>query len=392
MSKSGLNLLFLSLLCAQHAYGQSTAAVASGQAFASTIAPTSSSQVVNPAGVSASAWGSQSDTPTSVPSDLGGFSTPTTDSSLLTTAQTGGLTAMGDQAMTNCASYVPGSDQYENQYCAAVNFLNDQCMQPTTGEHSVLGITGTTQGASANCSGTYGAGQSQFNFGDQVSSSDSIFSSISNLGSEESSALQPTCTTQTVVAQPAQYTTSTCVTSSETASQGCSQQLNVTATDNTVPATLTQVGCVAPWITLTNGGSPSGCIIVAPDSLGLQTGDVYDGLIILHGTTSGSYGAVYTDGWDGYNHLPPNSMGGESATCLGTIPLDCYEDAFAQAGYTYASDYSIATEWYSTGQGYSCPSGATLSGTNCITQSVSTSWSDNCSSLDGGTSLPAPTQ
>lgn len=383
-------------LVAHAAAAQNATAVSNGQSFANSIAPTSPTQIVNPSAVSGNAWANQTSTPTAVPTGLGGFSSPNTSSTLYGNAQGMGLSAMGNQAMTNCATYTPGSDPYQNQYCSAVNFLNNQCMQPTTREKSVLGSTGTAQGASANCSGTYGAGQSNFSFPDQVTSTDSMFAPIAGLGQTEAGVTQQSCSQQQVVTQPAQFANNTCVVSNDTESDSCSQQLNVTATNNTVPATLTNVGCVAPWITVYNRqtGANVGCMIIAEDSLNLQNGDVFDGLVIFHpAQTHGSYGVVYPNGWDGFNHLPPDNWGGDWDDCAGQPALlQCIKYAYQQVGLNYNADYGSATEWYSNGQGYGCPNGGTLSGSNCIQQGVSTSWSDTCGAYTGGAPLPAPAQ
>lgn len=391
-------VLVFASICSQFAWAQSASDVSNGQAFANSLAPTSASQVVNPSGVSASAWGSQTGTPTSVPAGLGGFSSPTNDSTLLSNAQSTSLTAMGNKAMLDCANYVAGSDQYQNQYCAAVNFLNNACMQPTTGEASVLGKTGTNQGSSANCAGSYGAGQSQFNFSDQVTSTDSMFNVISSLGSTAGGVLQQTCSPQTVVSQPAQYANNTCVVSNDTQDDTCSQTLNVSAVNSSVAATTAQVGCVAPWVAMNpnnfdGGGSRVlGCAIVAPNSLNLQTGDVYDGLVIFHQDTSNSYGGSYKNGWNGYYNMPPDSW--NDPTCAGQgYTLNCIKYLFNAAGYSYGgSDDNNVAVWYSDGTGLSCPDGATLNGDQCTEQKVQTNWTDNCGSFTGGQALPAPTQ
>ncbi|MCX4176662.1 MULTISPECIES: hypothetical protein [Paraburkholderia] len=305
---------------------------------------------------------------------------------------------MGNQAMTDCANYVPGADPYQNQYCAAVNFLNNQCMQPTTGEKSILGNTGTTQGSASNCAGSYGAGQSQFGFADQETSNDNIFNPISNLGTNASGVMQQTCKSQAVVTQPAQYANNTCIVSRDAESDGCTQQLNVNASAANTPATLGQVGCVSPWITLySGGGTTMGCLIVAADSKNLHTGDTYDGLIIFQKDSVDAYGHAEKDGWDGYDHewqdWVNSYSGGNPSHCAGAgTPLNCFKEAFADAGFNHYTDTGIATEWYSTGQGYVCPTGATLSGSNCVAKTFTYNWTDNCGPLTGGAALPTPSQ
>jgi hypothetical protein len=61
------------LLCAGAAFAQSPAQVANGTAFARTLAPTSPSQIVNPAGVNGGTWSGQ----TAMPTNVQGSRTPT---------------------------------------------------------------------------------------------------------------------------------------------------------------------------------------------------------------------------------------------------------------------------------------------------------------------------
>ena len=237
----------------QSAFAQSQTDMAAGAAFANSIAPTSASQVVNPSGVSAAAWNSTT-TPTAVPTGLGGFSAPTTSgATVYNSAITGGLTSLGTQAQVDCANFVPGNDPDQNEACAAVNFLNDNCFVPTAQETAILGSTGVgTLATSASCAGTLGAGQAQNQV--NLSPTDPLFSAITNISNEVQAAAPQSCTTSTVVTAPAQFEQSNCTKSVAYTEVTCSQYLSealvttesaATQTDSCTGGTLQNGYCVA---------------------------------------------------------------------------------------------------------------------------------------------------
>ncbi|ANB78015.1 hypothetical protein AYM40_37260 (plasmid) [Paraburkholderia phytofirmans OLGA172] len=422
-------LPLLLALCAPAVFAQSAADVANGTSFANSIAPTSPSQIVNPSGVS-SAWSGSTTTPTTVPSGFAGFSNPNTSSSALTAAKSGSLTALGNQAQIDCASYTPGSDPYQNQYCAAVNFLNNQCMQPTTGEASVLGKTGTVQGTSANCAGTYGAGQSQFGYGNQVTPSDPIFSGTQNLGNTASNTLTQTCSTQTVVTTPAQYATNTCIVSTDEEDNTCSQYLNTTIT-NSINQALSTTSCP-------DGGTLQAGVCVHTinynPTISCPAGYIQDNVneCIQYSQLAGT---PYCPGGTTENHtnngtmlcLAPQFSNGCPAsyagmpleaivyslggTCLGDyLPLQSCPSGYTwdgsactqtnTVGVTYScpsggslqGQTCVSSTTTSSTTTYSCPTGQTLNGTNCIQKTVTTSWTDTCGTYEksAGVSLGVP--
>lgn len=429
-------------VCAQVAMAQNATDISNGLGFANSIAPTSPSQVINPGSVNSTAWGNQSSTPTSVPTGLGGFSAPNTDSSIYSSAQTSSLSALGDQAMINCASYTPGSDPYQNQYCSAVNFLNNQCMQPTTGESSVLGNVGTTQGSTSNCAGTYGAGQSQFGYSNQITDSDPAFSAISSLGTTAPNTLTQTCTPQTVVTQPAQYATDICVVSQQTDDNSCSQTMSATVTQTLSAPNVTLV-CPAGY-TLAGEEclSTTSATPVCPDGYAMQS----DGTCVST-STQAAIGSCPSPDFDsntgGFSFIPVPKAGDcavshiEPWTCASSIDgqplvatamgegafdkpepeLVCYYPQIETCpnGFSYNGSECINTAstpvTYSCPTGslqgqtcvttttsstsYSCPTGQNLNGSNqCIKQTVTTSWTDACGLYEqsAGSTLPTPTQ
>jgi hypothetical protein len=414
------------------AFGQSASDVSNGTAFANSIAPTSPQQIVNPSGVDASTWGTQTGVGTSVPSGLGGFSDPNTTSSALTAAQGSSLTSYGRQAEAYCASYTPGSDPYENQYCAAVNFLNEQCMTPTSGEQSVLGATASQFGSSANCAGTYGAGQSQFGYGNQVTPSDPMFQVTGNLANTATSTLTQNCSSQTVVTQPAQYANNTCVVSTNEDDNSCSQYLSATITNSVTQAisvdscqsgdTLVNGECQHTFVYEPSISCPAGYVQAGTNQC-VQTNTLAGTPSCPAGTTevtlTNTYGqqsqSCEVNAQFGLNACPATYDGMPLITCAFTIgfylPIDSCPNGYTWNGsaciqtITVGANYScpsggslqgqscVSTTSTSANVTYSCPSGQSLSGTNCIKQSVTTTWTDTCTTYEqsAGVSLPAPT-
>lgn len=435
-------------------FAQSAAEVSSGTEFANSIAPTSNSQIVNPSAVSSTAWSSGTGISSSAPSGLGGFSTPNTSSSYLTQAQASSLTALGDQAQIDCANYTAGSDAYQNQYCAAVNFLNNQCMEATTGEKSVLGTTGTTQGSTTDCSGTYGAGAAQYSYSDQITSSDPMFSSTSSLATSATDSLTQTCTPETVVTQPAQYEYDTCVVSQDEEDNTCSQYLSASITKTIVDAienescpsgsTLENGMCLTESYSAPTGNCPAGESYVAVwHSAGTDSnsdGSYCQGTTSTAGTASCVTGTLtngecYATWSSGYGTNPqitcPSTDDGMSliscsVTCSGDAGRGmeiCHARGYYQAtescptGFTWNGSECTETTTtsvlsYSCPTGtlngtacvttttsdptitYSCPAGETLSNTSCIETTTTTAWSDTCTVYEqsAGVGLATPTQ
>jgi hypothetical protein len=240
------------LLASTQASAQAASAVSDGIAFAKSIAPTSASQLVNPNGVNSAAWAGSTGTPTAVPGTLGTFSTPNVSTTPYTTAKAIGLSAYGTQATVNCATYNAATgDPTQAQTCAAVNFLTNRCLSPTTKQGAILAANATSTSVTGDCSGTYGQAQASYGFSEQESSSDSIFTSVTNLGSTASSTTSQTCSVQTVVTAPAQYATVNCSKNDSSSEYACYQYLNTSIQTTYTPAQTTD-SCTAPAV-LQNG-------------------------------------------------------------------------------------------------------------------------------------------
>lgn len=204
-----------------------------GTSFGNSIAPTQAGQIVNPGAVNPNAWGNNTRAPTSAPSGLGGFSTPHTQGSDLEQAKSIGLAGLGNAAMDRCESYIPTGDPAKDQECAAVNFLSQRCLTPSTKQAQIMSKAGAgsnqAQLLSSYCSGSYGKGSNQFNFKDQVTEKDSVFSSIRSAQNNAGTATGQICTQKTVVVEPALYENNACMKSVNTEQVSCSQFLKVTA-------------------------------------------------------------------------------------------------------------------------------------------------------------------
>lgn len=203
--------------------------------YAKTLTPSSSGQIVNSSAVNSSAWSSTS-VPTSTPTGMGQFSTPTTTSNYGSSNISGGLSTLGVQAQTDCSSYVNTGDAVADQRCAAINFMAAHCLTTTSGENKILGASGNSQSSLANCEGTYGSGQSQFDYGNTVTSDDDIFTAIKNAGTTAAAESQ-SCTEQTVTVTPAQYETTTCTKQTNVDNPSCNKTLDVST------MTVTQGSC-----------------------------------------------------------------------------------------------------------------------------------------------------
>ena len=231
------------------ASAQSATAVSDGTSFAKSIAPTSSAQIVNPTGVNSTAWAGNATTPTVVPSTLGKFSTPNVSTNPYTSAKAIGLAGYGNQAVANCAAYDPTTgDPTQSQTCAAINFLSNRCLSPTTHQSAVMSANATSATPlAADCAGTYGQAQANYGYSEQESSSDSIFTSISGLSSTASGTIGETCSIQTVVTTPAQYASYTCTKNDSSDEYTCYQYLNASVQTTYTPAQTTTT-CTAPAV------------------------------------------------------------------------------------------------------------------------------------------------
>ena len=228
-------LAFLCLIAiSTFSHAQDQSVMSQGTAFGKSIVPTQPGQVVNPAGVNSSAWSGKTSAPSQTPTGLGGFSAPQTSTQAMDSAKTMGLAGFGNHAMDKCASYTPGSgDAARDQECAAVNFLSQRCLTPSGAQAAIVNKSGggssQSQLNSSYCADSYGKGANQFNFGEQVKSTDQLFGAAGNAQANAGSMTGQVCTQKTVVTRPAEYEQNTCVKSVNTDVATCSQFLKVVA-------------------------------------------------------------------------------------------------------------------------------------------------------------------
>lgn len=253
------------------------AAVAEGTAFAKSIAPTSSAQLVNPTGVDPTTWNDKTGTPTAVPPSLGKFSTPNISNTHFTAAKAIGLAAYGNQAVANCATFDAATgDATQAQTCAAINFLSNRCLSPTTQQGAIMVANATAaMPLASDCSGTYGQAQKNYGYSEQETATDPIFTAVAGLGTTASTTAGETCTTQTVVTVPAQYAINTCVKDDTTNEYTCYQYLN-TAVQTTYTPAQAVTSCTAPAV-LQNGFCVAQTSAPAPVSYGCPPGEALVG-------------------------------------------------------------------------------------------------------------------
>ncbi len=325
----GLSLL-LALVLPGDATAQSAAAVSDGTAFAKSLAPSSSKQIVNPTGVNPAAWTGNTSTPTAVPSSLGKFSAPNTSTDDYTAAKAIGLAGFGNQAVLNCSTYDPTTgDPTQVQTCAAVNFLSNRCLSPTTQQSAVMAANATAATPLASdCTGTYGQASASFGYSEAESSGDAIFGVIAGLPTKSSAATGETCTTQTVVVTPAQYAINTCTKNDSASEYVCYQYLNTSIQTIYTPAT-TSDSCTAPAV-LQDGFCVSTTAAPAPVVYGCPPDQSLVG-DVCQATSSTPASPVYS--------CPPGSTL-TGSTCTGTAitpgtpSTTCPESSGLATGYS----------------------------------------------------------
>jgi len=265
------------------AWGQDAKTVQDATDFAKNLAPKSTTQIVNPAAVNPQAWVAGTNTPTSVPTKLGGFSSPTTSDSAFKAARATSLTTLGTQAMVDCSNYVPGpnADPLQTQACAAVNFLANNCMSPTTQQSQIFARLGTSPATSNNCFGTYGQSVRNFNMSGQVGPSDPMFSTVGSLRTNGGAAAGAVCSTTSAVSQPAQFSLNHCTKDNQQDEFFCSKVLNVNCAQ----------------------AAPDGC-----DVSGFVVGSVQGDMTVsfakgLDGTYLLNFGTFSDNYWSGYGAI-----------------------------------------------------------------------------------------
>lgn len=367
---SKIILTFLLLIFSFSCAAQDAASLADGKAFGESIAPKTKGSVVNPSAVNPAAWtsgGVSTSIPGTAPDGLGSFSAPLTSSQLFNTSgASGALTGLGNKAIAKCQNYVPTGDKMLDQECAAVLFMNKDCLALSAEQKKLVGGTNVQTTPGTNCSGSFGEGSSNFNFKDQISENDSIFVTTRNAQNNASNTLQTTCNQQQTVTTPAEFETNLCSKSLLTELRTCSQDLAVSITKTFAPAI-----CVFTC----EGGLLTGeyCTAIststAISSYSCPAGNILSGTQCIQTSTTaatGSYSCPAGETLDGIQCVKTSTTAaGSSYTC--------------PAGQQLNGDTCTSTTTSPASSFYVCPEGTLVNGTQCsVTTTTAASSSFTC--------------
>ena len=347
-------VLCLALL-AMLSHAQPPAAVTDGTAFAKSIAPTSGAQLVNPAGVNPAAWCGKTTTPTAPPSAMGQFSAPNVSTTPLASAKSVGLAGYGNQAVLNCANFdFATGDPMQSQTCAAVNFMTNKCLSPSTQQAAILTANGTSQAVSGDCTGTYGAAQANYGYAEAMSSTDVVFGVVNGLPSAGPAVAGSSCSVQSVIVTPAQYALVNCTKDNTSSTYACTQTMGAKVV-----------------ITNSISSPPPTCDAGAP---------------IKTGTPIAGYTGQYCE----YN---------KSVSFVQGLDLHCgsyfrFPDMtfIGETKVQFCADNSCTTKFYCYFQpkNSSCPAGYEQLGAFCVQRAVQRNFSDNCGPFTASTGVPLP--
>lgn len=227
MTKKGLLSLVCCLLASTNlAFAQSPQSIADGTAFANSLKPVSPGQIVNPAAVDPKAWTGNVVPAKANTSNMGTWSTPnTSNSTYIANQKQGAVGALGIQTQVDCKNYVPTGNAEQDQRCAAINFMANNCIQPTSAQSQVIGSAAGSSlaGTSANCQGTFGNGvANQFS----LTPADGLLVTQFKSNSANIAAAGGGCVTQTIVTRPATYATHQCIKNQIYDQVSCTQDLD----------------------------------------------------------------------------------------------------------------------------------------------------------------------
>lgn len=161
------------------------------------------------------------------PSLLGGFGafdTPVDKNSVNFTNlnQKGSLGKLGVTAMNRCKSYIPTGNVAEDQECAGVNYMANNCLQTSSTQNQIITGVSNVPTASSNCSGTYGSTAGVF----ELSPKDRTM--ISNFGKAVNTVAASTslCSEVERIVRPATTELFNCIKNTQYNEVSCTQDLN----------------------------------------------------------------------------------------------------------------------------------------------------------------------
>jgi hypothetical protein len=377
-----LPLLLLGTAVHGSLFAQNAQTLSDGKAFAESIAPQSNGQIVNPSGVDPVTWSAgKTAMPSNMPAGLGAFSAPLTASPLYGASRAqGALAGLGNARIHSCQNYVPTGDPIADQECAAVRFMNKDCVPLNNSQLQVMGAAGVASATGASCAGTYGAGQSNFGYQNAITTSDPIFHLSQTAQKNASSATTEHCVSTPIVTKPAQYETNQCSKTVSTDSHTCTQELSVAVTTSYTKAQVRfscDGGVLQGQYCVSTSSTPATASYSCPDG---QT---------LDGTTCGSQTItpatpIYTcasgqlSGQSCVTSAPAEGVSSCPPPQWSFTPADIWTlsyDATNVAWCThYAADHDdpIGSNSYRAATSYACPNGGTLSGNTCSTTTTAT--------------------
>lgn len=343
----------LSMACAAHtmATAQNAATLSDGKAFAESLAPQSAGQIVNPASVNPAAWSAGSSAiPTNTLSGLGAFSSPLTSSPLYNISRAqGALSGLGNAKILNCRNYVPTGDPIADQECAAVKFMNKDCVPLNSSQLQVVGATGVATIPGVNCTDTYGSGLSNFGYQNAITANDSAFQLTQSAQNNASAVTPQNCVSMPIITKPAQFETNQCNKTASTDAHVCTQEAAVAITTSYFSAT-PNYSCAV--------GTLQGTYCVR--------------------TTTSPASVSY---W-----CPAGTLSGTncvSSDITPAVPIyHCPTGQTLNGTSCESTTTSIAT------LSYSCPGGRTPIGNQCKNVLVQTHWIDNCLPYEQSAGVP----
>lgn len=346
-------VVVLTMAFAAHttATAQNATILSDGKAFAGSLAPQSAGQIVNPSGVNPAAWSAgASAIPTSMPSGLGAFSSPLTSSPLYgVLGAQGALSGLGNSKILSCKNYIPTGNPIADQECAAVKFMNKDCVPLNNSQLQVVGATSVATTAGVNCTDTYGSGLSNFGYQNAITANDAAFQLTQSAQNNASAVAPQSCVSMPNITRPALYETSLCNKTARTDPHVCSQDLAVAITTSYFPAT--------PNYSCTVG--------VLQGKYCIQTVTI---------PASVSY-------W-----CPVGTLSGANCVSSSVTPAvpvyQCPPGTTLNGAVCESKTTSNAT------LSYSCPGGRTPLGNQCKNALVQTHWVDNCLTYEQSAGVP----
>ena len=382
MSNRILAGLFVSFAAHGTLLAQNAQTLTDGKAFAESMAPTAPGQIVNPAGVNPSSWAAGATAmPTTMPSGLGAFSSPLTSSPLYgTAAAQGALSGLANAKIQNCKNYVPTGDPIADQECAAVKFMNKDCVPLTSAQAQITGTVGVPNATGVNCTDTYGAGQSNFGYRDAISAADPVFGLTQNAQHNASATTTQTCVSTPIVTKPAQYETNTCSKTVSTNLKVCSQELAVAVTTSYTPAQVSYKcngGVLQGQYCVSTTSTPATANYSCPDGGALNGTSCVSQTSMpatpYHSCESGELQGdrcVTSAPADGVPSCPPPQWSYTPAD-IWTLTYDSNNVAWCSHIPTDRDD-PFGYVSYRAALTYQCPGGGTLSGDTCTTTTTAT--------------------